>query len=103
MYIPPCWGNCRERADTVTAQGTKKKSAAATHKISEPARACAAAAIHLRLTMAQTSKKTTSVRVSSRRSVTAPCLPDFSLNANLGLRIVSSALDNNLIKCRQQL
>src|SRR4051812_47822266 len=102
MYIPPCWGNCRERADTVTAQSTKKNSAAPTHRIIEPAPACAAAATHLRLTMAQTSKKTTSFRVSSRRSVAFLVSPDFSLSANLGLRIVSSALNDDLIKCRQQ-
>src|SRR5580692_938635 len=95
--MPPSSGNRRDRLDTVMAEGRKKKTAAIIQRTNEPEPACAAAATHLRLKMAQMSKKTRSRRRSSRRRVVAGSLDSDFICAR---RIVS---DSHLIKGSQQL
>src|SRR5580693_5392744 len=77
MYMPPSSGNFRARPATVIAEGRKKKIAATIHRTNEPGPACAAAATHLRLMMAQMSKKTRSLSRSSRLSsaMSGPLVP----------------------------
>src|SRR5580700_7273500 len=75
MYMPPSSGKRRDRPAMVTADGRKKKIAATIHRTNEPGPACAAAATHLRLMMAQMSKKTRSLSRSSRLSSATPGPP----------------------------
>src|ERR1700733_5481665 len=100
MYMPPSSGKRRDRPAMVTAEGRKKKTAATIHKTNEPGPACAAAATHLRLMMAQMSKKTRSLSRNSRWRVAALSAGAIgfhyvSFNA---LAVRDVAFDNELIE-----
>src|SRR5579871_805787 len=101
MYRPPSSGNRRDRLETVIAEGRKKNTAATIHRTNEPEPACAAAAIQRRLIRAQMSKKTRSLRRSSRRRA----VPDSCATADSGFICVRGgvALNHHLIERSEQL